>query len=351
MAWTELMDSQQQLDEPRRSRRTASAQLVVSTNHAHSTDITIEVPDETPKPPSPTPHLPAPGDLESPLSPPSASSTPSQSATFPSRTRSATIASPLRSTLDADDEQKPSSIGPQRVRSATLSSPPTTARTNLQKRKRSRVTPEQLAHLERVFAQDRSPTAARRKEISEQLGMQERQTQIWFQNRRAKAKLVESKGRRPGSPGSGRDTPPDTPPELSPGFEGELQALLHETDPISIIPCTDLTIGSWHRIADRTGRHDLVAYISEHRASLTWFIHSGGHGFKMEIPISSVVNTEFTQSAQTHPGHGIATFWLSEKPIFYMEDAANGNTWQVCDDWTEGRQASQVMKHQLPVVK
>ena len=51
------------------------------------------------------------------------------------------------------------------------------------KRKRSRVTPEQLVHLERIFAQDRSPTAAKRKEISELLGMQERQTQIWFQNR------------------------------------------------------------------------------------------------------------------------------------------------------------------------
>ncbi|CAE7073126.1 unnamed protein product [Rhizoctonia solani] len=344
MAWNfELMDSQQQPDEPRRSRRTASAQLVVSTDHTHSTDITIEA--DEPKPPSPPQPAIAPGDLESPLSPPSASSTPSQSATF-SRTRSATLASPLRSTLEADDDQKPSSIGPQRVRSATIGSP-TTSRANLQKRKRSRVTPEQLAQLERVFLTDRSPTAARRKEISEQLGMQERQTQIWFQNRRAKAKLVESKGRRPGSPGSGRDTPPDTPPELSPGYEADLQALLHETDPISIIPCTDLTIGSWHRIADRTGRHDLVAYISDHRASLTWFIHSGGHGFKMEIPISSVVNTEFTHSAQTHPGHGIATFWLSEKPIFYMEDAANGNTWQVCDDWTEGRQASHIMKHQL----
>ncbi|CAE6406508.1 unnamed protein product [Rhizoctonia solani] len=345
------------VDEPRRSRRTASAQLVVSTDHTHSTDITIEA-DGTPKPPSPAP-MPAvaPGDLESPLSPPSASSTPSQSATFSNagRTRSATLASPLRSTLDPDDDQKPSSIGPQRVRSATLSSPTAstnaaaTARANLQKRKRSRVTPEQLAHLERVFAIDRSPTAARRKEISEQLGMQERQTQIWFQNRRAKAKLVESKGRsgRPGSPGSGRDTPPDTPPELSPGYEADLQALLHETDPISIIPCTDLTIGSWHRIADRTGRHDLVAYISDARASLTWFIHSGGHGFKMEIPISTVADTEFTQSAPTHPGHGIASFYVSEKPIFYMEDAANGGAWQICDDWTEGRQASHVMKHQL----
>ncbi|KAF8751783.1 Homeodomain [Rhizoctonia solani] len=332
MAWNfELMDSQQSLvDEPRRSRRTASAQLVVSTDHTHSTDITIEVPDETPKPPTPTP-MPAvaPGDLESPLSPPSASSTPSQSATFSNvgRTRSATLASPcaLPSTQTMTKSRAALVLSASAVLHSRLPLPPPLPR------------------------HDRSPTAARRKEISEQLGMQERQTQIWFQNRRAKAKLVESKGRsgRPGSPGSGRDTPPDTPPELSPGYEADLQALLHETDPISIIPCTDLTIGSWHRIADRTGRHDLVAYISDVRASLTWFIHSGGHGFKMEIPISTVVNTEFTQSAPTHPGHGIASFYVSEKPIFYMEDAANGGAWQICDDWTEGRQASHVMKHQL----
>lgn len=52
-----------------------------------------------------------------------------------------------------------------------------------EKRKRSRVSPEQLAALEGIFAIDRSPTAARRKDISVQLGMDERQTQVWFQNR------------------------------------------------------------------------------------------------------------------------------------------------------------------------
>jgi len=58
-----------------------------------------------------------------------------------------------------------------------------TSASDKEKRKRSRVTPEQLVHLERFFFVDRSPTAARRKEISELLGMHERQTQIWFQNR------------------------------------------------------------------------------------------------------------------------------------------------------------------------
>lgn len=76
--------------------------------------------------------------------------------------------------------QEPSS-GPLRSRSGSRSHD--AAADPKGKRKRSRVTPEQLAHLERFFAADRSPTAARRKEISDMLGMTERQTQIWFQNR------------------------------------------------------------------------------------------------------------------------------------------------------------------------
>ena len=52
-----------------------------------------------------------------------------------------------------------------------------------EKRKRSRVTPEQLVELEQEFSTNRTPTGAERKSISDRLGMNERQTQIWFQNR------------------------------------------------------------------------------------------------------------------------------------------------------------------------
>lgn len=75
------------------------------------------------------------------------------------------------------DDEKEATARPHR--SSSVSS----GKSDKEKRKRSRVTPEQLVHLERFFAVDRSPTAARRREISELLGMQERQTQIWFQNR------------------------------------------------------------------------------------------------------------------------------------------------------------------------
>lgn len=77
--------------------------------------------------------------------------------------------------------------------SAGSDSIPSSGRRSREKKKRSRVTPEQLVHLERYFTVDRSPTAARRREISDLLGMQERQTQIWFQNRYVEHSIFFSK--------------------------------------------------------------------------------------------------------------------------------------------------------------
>jgi hypothetical protein len=108
----------------------------------------------------------------------SASSSPSSAATTQSPVTSfVNRPSPQGSEPQDLDEDKEPASGPQRARSAT------NTKSEKEKRKRSRVTPEQLVHLERFFSVDRSPTAARRREISDLLGMQERQTQIWFQNR------------------------------------------------------------------------------------------------------------------------------------------------------------------------
>lgn len=121
-------------------------------------------------------------DADSTVSSPSASA--SMSPQTPSDTPITAVDAPPESpaaegdTLASPDEPS---------RSQTTVTPATSSKTaksgQREKRKRSRVTPEQLTHLERFFAADRSPTAARRREISELLGMQERQTQIWFQNR------------------------------------------------------------------------------------------------------------------------------------------------------------------------
>lgn len=89
---------------------------------------------------------------------------------------------PLTPDDEYDATREPTS-GPHRSKSSGSIKGKAEKEADKEKRKRSRVTPEQLVHLERFFSIDRSPTAVRRKEISELLGMQERQTQIWFQNR------------------------------------------------------------------------------------------------------------------------------------------------------------------------
>ena len=122
---------------------------------------------------------------------------------------------------------------------------------------------------------------------------------------------------------------------------------------VTIIPCTDLSVGTWRRIATSLRRHDLVAYLCETRRCLTWYIHSSGNGFKMEIPFEVIVDTEFTNAA---PGSALASFILSQPPTFYLDSssplhAAQGTvpvrSWKKCADWTEDQQATKVLRHNL----
>ncbi|KAI0218449.1 hypothetical protein L0F63_005583, partial [Massospora cicadina] len=55
-------------------------------------------------------------------------------------------------------------------------------------KKRARTTPEQLAALETIFQCSPKPAMQVRKELSVKLDMPLRNIQVWFQNRRAKAK-------------------------------------------------------------------------------------------------------------------------------------------------------------------
>lgn len=66
---------------------------------------------------------------------------------------------------------------------------------------RRRTTKTQFRVLESTFREIPKPNAALRKQISAQLDMPVRAVQIWFQNRRAKAKAMEKK--RPGAGGAG----------------------------------------------------------------------------------------------------------------------------------------------------
>ncbi|KAF8339724.1 uncharacterized protein EI90DRAFT_3117509 [Cantharellus anzutake] len=231
------------------------------------------------------------------------------------------------------------------------------------KRKRGRVNPTQLAHLERAYAQDRSLDASRRKEISEALGMDERQTQIWFQNRRAKAKLLEQRARFQNSSAPGASLVDSSSALGGPcaGFSGyppapyfpkpgELNAFLQEEDPITIIPCLDLAIGTWRRI--HSTPVDLVAYTCDTRRVLTWYIHSSGIGFKMRIPYDSISCIEYYPDFNPGMGQDKAVIILNKPPTYFREvnSHATGTPqklWRPAHDWTEGMQASVSTRHQL----
>ncbi|KAI0350050.1 homeobox-domain-containing protein [Trametes cingulata] len=214
-----------------------------------------------------------------------------------------------------------------------------------QRRKRSRTTPEQLAKLEEYFAVDQSPTSARRRDIARELGLDERQTQIWFQNRRAKVKLLAKRKAR--AEERLELLPAAASPALSsPGLDAGVYSLIHEEEEITIIPCTDLKIGAWRRVA--SPQHTLVAYVCEARRCVAWFIRSEGLSFKMEVPFDIVVEAHFLNVS---PGVGSASFTLGRPPTFFVEKPADytesARRWHVSGDWTEGRQASSVLQHVL----
>lgn len=74
----------------------------------------------------------------------------------------------------------------------------------------------------------------------------------------------------------------------------------------------------------------------------------------MEIPYEIISHTDF-QSAG--PEEGLASFHLSQPPNFYLENISSSpggessahitKSWKKCSDWTEGTQASLVLRHDL----
>jgi len=239
------------------------------------------------------------------------------------------------------------------------------------KRKRGRVNPAQLAYLERAYTADRSLDATRRKEISQKLGMDERQTQIWFQNRRAKAKLLAHRAKEGGGDPNTPGTPTglSTPPTLE-HFKATLQEdtrrffdchvgwMAFPSRSLSIIwgtaiimvPCSDVLIGKWRRM--NTGSNDLLVYLTERRRTLTYYVRSGDAGFKMRIPFDSIAATEYTN--EITPGSDRISLLLNKPPTFYREVASRaapastpGRTWRPANDWTEGAQASTCTRHEI----
>ncbi|QQP53135.1 Segmentation polarity homeobox protein engrailedlike, partial [Caligus rogercresseyi] len=74
------------------------------------------------------------------------------------------------------------------VASSACSSSPTSPESSEEKRPRTAFSSEQLARLKREFDENRYLNEERRRALSSELGLNETQIKIWFQNKRAKLK-------------------------------------------------------------------------------------------------------------------------------------------------------------------
>ncbi len=67
----------------------------------------------------------------------------------------------------------------------------------------------------------------------------------------------------------------------------------------------------------------------------------------MDLPFGTIERVDLT-TANTHPGSALATITLTQAPNFYMEEVKGiERSWKKCTDWTEGMQASTMLRHEV----
>ncbi|KAJ5513110.1 Homeodomain [Penicillium fimorum] len=235
--------------------------------------------------------------------------------------------------------------------------------------KRQRATQDQLVLLEIEFNKNPTPTATTRERIASDINMTERSVQIWFQNRRAKIKMLAKKSIETGEgcdsiPESMRhylamQFDPNKPGARDPfgraGAYGPPSMYANETNPsgkvvISHFTCRSLTVGSWRRIGQNA--MDLVVFYSPDKACMTYYINNDAAGYKIEYPFAYIKNITL-ETGDPNPGpngepprQGGLVVELNRPPHFYMDSSNSGGFYQ-CGDFTEEQQASQIMVHHL----
>ncbi|KAL0092083.1 Homeodomain-like DNA binding domain-containing transcription factor [Phycomyces blakesleeanus] len=263
-------------------------------------------------------------------------------------------------------------------------------------KKRTRVTPGQLTVLEETFIATATPDNKMRKQLAHQLQMPERSIQIWFQNRRAKVKMLQKRDllreeqeatrarmyakassyKSSWYPSLGYNRPqvkmpiqrawstdnqplPPSIPNFYPFLVDDIstpsmapfdtiQPNISVNSPSHLITVNTVTVGSWHRM--KIDREDLLCQCDFRDRTLTWFIRDSVYNFKMVLPfdIISVMRLSILEDSI------LATIDIDliEPPMFYMEnggtDMTNGGfNWIQCSDFTEGIQATCILRHTL----
>ncbi|KAG5976493.1 hypothetical protein E4U55_007304 [Claviceps digitariae] len=233
--------------------------------------------------------------------------------------------------------------------------------------KRQRATQDQLNILEVEFNKNPTPTAGVRDRIAEEINMTERSVQIWFQNRRAKIKLLAKRSLE-----TGEDI--DSIPEsmraylamqametgkglagnylgrsglMSYGHNGMLlgaesgqgKVLIHH------LTCRSLSIGKWTRVGQNT--MDLIIFYSPDKCTMTYYINNEQAGYKIEYPFSYIKNIWLENNDNDPNKMGGIVIELNQPPNFMMDSSPSVSGFFPCTDFTEDLQATQCMIHQL----
>ncbi|KAL8768895.1 MAG: hypothetical protein Q9209_004949 [Squamulea sp. 1 TL-2023] len=243
--------------------------------------------------------------------------------------------------------------------------------------KRQRATQDQLITLEVEFNKNPTPTAAVRERIAQDISMTERSVQIWFQNRRAKIKLMAKKSIETGEdcdsiPESmraylalqefqnGKPNPRDFygPLGRTPGtmnaYGGGMLMNPDSSSPGKVVihhfSCKSLSIGTWRRVGQNA--MDLVVFYAPDKACLTYYINNDSAGYKIEYPFSYIKNITLENTGPAEDPSGMPLkprgllVELSRPPNFFMDSSGTGGFHQ-CGDFTEDQQASRVLIHHL----
>ncbi|KAH9241200.1 hypothetical protein K456DRAFT_596146 [Colletotrichum gloeosporioides 23] len=259
--------------------------------------------------------------------------------------------------------QAPSSQSRRPPRKSTL--------TQQQKnQKRQRATQDQLTTLELEFNKNPTPTATVRERIAEEINMTERSVQIWFQNRRAKIKLLAKKsletgedidsipesmraylamqamesGKGLGGPFLGRTglLPYGHNSMLLGGDQsgqGKVSSVIHH------LTCRSLSIGKWTRVGQNT--MDLIIFYSPDKCTMTYYINNEQAGYKIEYPFAYIKNI-FLENQEGDPNKpGGIVIELNRPPNFFMDSSPQTSGFFQCGDFTEDQQASQCLVHHL----
>ncbi|KAG6020865.1 hypothetical protein E4U41_002705 [Claviceps citrina] len=233
--------------------------------------------------------------------------------------------------------------------------------------KRQRATQDQLTILEVEFNKNPTPTAQVRDRIAEEINMTERSVQIWFQNRRAKIKLLAKRSLETGEdidsiPESMRAYLAMQAMETGKGLGGNYlgrsglmsygqngmllgaeagqgKVLIHH------LTCRSLSIGKWTRVGQNT--MDLIIFYSPDKCTMTYYINNEQAGYKIEYPFSHIKNIWLDNDESDPNKMGGIVIELYRTPYFFMDSSPSASGFFICGDFTEDQQATQSMVHHL----